>query len=308
MSLQQLRYRVEQLKGQRAQVAADVQAGRNAVAALDADLHCAEEARAVIQTVAQQTQRQLEYHVSEIVSLALAAVFDRPYALRLAFVERRNKTEADLLFERDGEQFRPVDASGGGAVDVAALALRVAMWTLRRPRSRATLVLDEPLRFLSRDLMPKAAAMLAEVSQRLGLQIIMVSHSQELIEGADRYFTVEMHKGVSHVTTGEDKEESVGQGDTTAGGGDGVGRYDKAGAQHGDARRGEPAHAAASKSGKHSHRRDNGNPQAEQRGLDAGTPAGDGPRARRDQGSDARDHGQRSPRQPADSATRRRRT
>jgi DNA repair exonuclease SbcCD ATPase subunit len=55
---------------------------------------------------------------------------------------------------------------------------------------------------LSKDMMPKAAAMLAEVSQRLGLQIIIVSHSQELIEGADKWFTVAINKGVSHVSEG----------------------------------------------------------------------------------------------------------
>jgi DNA repair exonuclease SbcCD ATPase subunit len=155
--------------------------------------------------VAQQTQKQLEFHISEIVTLAMSAVFDEPYSFKIDFVQRRNKTEADLWFVRDGEQFRPLDASGGGAVDVAAFALRVAMWSLRRPRSRATLILDEPLKMLSRDLMPKAASMIAEVSRRLGLQIILVSHSEELIEKADKTFRVFIKKGISEILTDDIK-------------------------------------------------------------------------------------------------------
>jgi len=214
VNLQQIRYRLENLKGQRDRLDADIAAGEARIAEFKEDIVDVEEARAVIQVVAQQTQQRLEYHVGEIVSLAMAAVFDRPYALRLVFVQRRNKTEADIVFERDGEQCRPIDASGGGAVDVAAFALRVAMWSLRRPRSRNTLILDEPLKMLSRDRMPRAAAMIAEISRRLGLQIIMVSHAQELIEGADRYFEVSMRKGVSSVDQGrsDNRPDNGGQG------------------------------------------------------------------------------------------------
>jgi DNA repair exonuclease SbcCD ATPase subunit len=199
MNLQQIRYRVEQLRGQRQQLAAEVATNTERCAVLKQEASYAEDARAVIQTVAQATQKQLEYHISEIVSLAMAAVFDSPYTLRLVFTPRRNKTEADIFFERDGEQFRSLDASGGGAVDVAALALRVAMWSLRRPRSRNTLILDEPGKFVSADLRPKMAAMLSEISKRLNLQLIIVSHAEEYIEAADKCFKVTIHNGVSNV-------------------------------------------------------------------------------------------------------------
>ena len=219
-NIQPIRYAVERLKGERDRVTADAEASETKVATYRLNAERVEEARAIIQTVAQATQKELEYHVSEIVSLALAAVFEHPYSLRLMFVPRRNKTEADILFERDGEQFKPIDATGGGAVDIAAFALRVAMWSLRRPRSRNVLILDEPFRFLSRDLQGMASRMLTEVSGRLGLQIIMVSHNPELIEGANRYFEVELKKGKSYVkqggsnNSGEDgKQETAGQDD-----------------------------------------------------------------------------------------------
>lgn len=215
MTLQQIRYKLEGLKGQRQQLAADIESGTKQCGQTKQEVEYAEEARAIIQAVAQATQKELEYHISEIVTLALSAVFDNPYKMVLEFVQRRNRTEADILFERDGERVRPIDATGGGAVDVAAVALRVAMWSLRRPRTRNTLILDEPLRFLSRDLMPRAAAMFSEISRKLGLQIIMVSHSPELIDGADRYFEVGMHRRVSRVKEedgADNKQDQAGKG------------------------------------------------------------------------------------------------
>lgn len=209
MNLQQIRNQTEQLKGQRRQLAADAEAGVRRLSGLKQEAIHVEEARVIIQHAAQATQKQLEYRISEVCSFAMAAVFDHPYSLKIEFVTRRNKTEADVWFERDGERVKPVDAAGGGAVDVAALALRVAVWSLRRPRSRNTLILDEPAKMLSADLMPGAADMVHELSRRLGLQFIIVSHSQELIEGADRWFHVNMDiKGVSHVEASDKENDS----------------------------------------------------------------------------------------------------
>ena len=52
-----------------------------------------EQAIIVVQTVAKQTQKELEYNISELVTLAMAGIFDEPYEFELDFVSRRNKTE-----------------------------------------------------------------------------------------------------------------------------------------------------------------------------------------------------------------------
>jgi len=96
--------------------------------AIRRDLSRMERARSIIQVVAQETQGQLEYRINSLVTMALSIVFDDPYELSLRFEERRGKTEADLTFLRGDEEMDPMDESGGGAVDVAAFALRVAMW------------------------------------------------------------------------------------------------------------------------------------------------------------------------------------
>ena len=157
----------------------------------------ARKALALFQKVARETQQALEYHVANVVNLALGSVFDDAYEFRVRFVERRNKTEVDLLFARGGEEFDPVSSSGGGPLDVASFALRCAFWSLKK--NRAVLILDEPMKFLSRDLQPKASLMLEELSKRLGMQFIITSHVPELIERADRVFVVSNEGWVSSV-------------------------------------------------------------------------------------------------------------
>lgn len=191
------RTRLDQQKGQRNQVLRTIDDTKNQVRGLKKDLRRHEQAREIIKTVGLATQEQLSYHISDITSLALGAVFDDPYELVAEFTQRRNKTECDLLFKRDGELMNPLTASGGGTVDVAAFALRIASWSMQQPRSRNTIILDEPLRFLSEDKQEKASMMLKEISEKLGIQFIIITHETTLTEYADKIFQVSIHKGKS---------------------------------------------------------------------------------------------------------------
>lgn len=161
------------------------------------DLVRHEKAHEIIKEVGSKTQELLQVQISDITSLAMEAVFEDPYKLEVLFVERRNNNECDLLFERDGQLMKPLDASGGGAVDVAAFALRIASWSLSSPSLRNVIILDEPMRFLSRNLQEKASQMIKQISKKLGIQFIIVTHEAKLTESADRVFEVGQVNGVS---------------------------------------------------------------------------------------------------------------
>ena len=157
---------------------------------LQADLR---EATEVAQAVAKVTQEELAYRVTELVSLALEAVFPDPYVFHLDFESKRGRSEARLSLSKgkDGERVDAVDATGGGVVDVTSFALRVALWSMKRPRTRATMILDEPYRFVSQDYQPRVGALLKEVSERLGLQFLIVTHEKVLVDQSDVVFDSE---------------------------------------------------------------------------------------------------------------------
>jgi len=195
-----LRHCLEQRRGKQQQLQQAVSELKEQIKELKGSLRRHERAREIIREVGLATQQQLQFHISEITSLALEAVFTNPYSLVAEFVQRRNKTECDLFFERNAEKIDPLTASGGGAVDVASFALRVASWSMSSPHSRNVLLLDEPFKHLSTELLPKAGEMIKQISEKLGLQIIMVTHSEELADTADKIFKVSIKKGVSVVT------------------------------------------------------------------------------------------------------------
>jgi DNA repair ATPase RecN len=146
-------------------------------------------ARIIIQTVAQETQKNLEYHISEPVTSAIRAVLPDDITFIARIVIRRGKTECDLLFEEFGEEYKPLKGSGYGAVNVACFAERICFWSLQK--NRPTLILDEPFRDVSPGFQYKVSQMVKELSKRLGIQIIMISHAEEINIAADKTFITE---------------------------------------------------------------------------------------------------------------------
>lgn len=187
-SINTYRTQLEQLKGKRNQISSFLTKVTEQLEESNSQLIRLEKAREIIREVGMKTQSQISFHISDITSLALEAIFNDPYELKVDFIQRRNKTECDLSFERNGMKMDPLASSGGGTVDVAAFALRIASWTMMNPRSRNTIILDEPLRFLSGDNQERASAMIKELSQRLGIQFIIITHESILASYADRVF------------------------------------------------------------------------------------------------------------------------
>jgi len=152
-----------------------------------------EKAQALIQTVAKETQQNIEFHISDIVQLALDACWPGKYDFYVKFEIKRNKTEAALVFLEEKQKINPLRSSGGGVVDLSCLSLRMAAWSLGK--SSPVIILDEPFPRLSADLQPKAGEMLKELSEKLGIQIIMVTHNREtMMEVADRVFEISLRK------------------------------------------------------------------------------------------------------------------
>ena len=190
IEIAKLRQKLEQQKGKQQHLISQGEKTRHKIRKLDKERKCSEEAQAILQTVAQLTQQQLEYHVSTITSLAMNAVFQNPYKVDLSFVLRRGKTEADIRFVRNEEAVHPLTAAGGGAADIAAFALRITLWSLSPRKSRPVFFLDEPFKHLSDDLQPKALEMIKQISDKLGIQIIMISQYQDVGEFADNVIEI----------------------------------------------------------------------------------------------------------------------
>lgn len=175
------RNRVNKLLAQRRTVAELVKKEEEALNDGMTSLESIIEAQKIAQAVAAQVQHSAHERIAAVVDRCMAAVFDEPYSLDIQFEQKRGKTEAVIQFKRGELVVEPLEAAGGGVVDVAAFALRLACLVLRRPALRRLIVLDEPFRFVhSPRYRERVRTMLETLASEMGVQIIMVTGIDEL--------------------------------------------------------------------------------------------------------------------------------
>ena len=202
MDLKQLRKQFDLLSAEKKVITDDLNEAENKLKQFQKQKEYASKAHLILQTTAKKTQQQLEYSISELVTLSQQAVFKDPYALRLIYEMKRNKTEAQLLFERDGNQIKPLEESGYGPVDIANFTLRASLWSIRKHSLDNVLILDEPFKNINdntRQLHRNAAKMLSKISKQLNLQLILTSQIPEINEIADKVFEVKKKKDTSYI-------------------------------------------------------------------------------------------------------------
>jgi len=162
------------------------------------ELASAMEARTVLQILAKEAQNEGVYSIIDIINMALSAVFEEEIKFTIEFIEKRNKTEVEMYLEdQDGNKTTPRWDEAGGVLDIVFLAFRISLWAMSKPAP--VILLDEPVKNLSKPQQINASKILKTLSEELNLQFILVTHETALIESADRVFEVTKKNGISSV-------------------------------------------------------------------------------------------------------------
>jgi len=143
-----------------------------------------------VRSVRNKTLRSIEAVANE----ALQIVYDKNLKLECDFGIKRDRSAVTLRYVKqigDGQSVkRDPDGSGCGVSDVVAFALRLVL--IKATGSESVLIADEPFKWLGRDQIPKAAALLKFLSHKLGIQIIVTSHHPDLRDVADHAHGLEV--------------------------------------------------------------------------------------------------------------------
>jgi DNA repair exonuclease SbcCD ATPase subunit len=199
-SIDEVRTKIDEYRGEKNYILNKIEGIKKDLIRVKKERRDIEDAQRIIQFVAKQTQEELKYHISELVSLALSAIYDDPYEFELEFITKRDRTEANPIFKRNGKKFIPGKRTGYSSVDIAAFALRISIWNIKRPRTRNTMIFDEPFTSLDKKAKSKIGSLLRMISKKLNLQIIMSTHDHTyLMKSADKIFKTSKESQISNV-------------------------------------------------------------------------------------------------------------
>lgn len=163
------------------------------------------QAQNIIQEVAQQTQNEIKFFITDVVNEAIQSIpFEEKIGkFELEFVIRRNQTECNLYFNDNGNKSNPILSQGGGVLSITSFALLLACWSLQEKRNN-TIIFDEPFKYINDpdnklNLMYYISEMIKKISKLLNIQIIIVGNNGSFNEIADKIFHVKKENGESKI-------------------------------------------------------------------------------------------------------------
>ena len=190
--------RLEQAKAEKSLIQNQIKTKSDTVDKLKIRVENLIKARYILGEVARLTQENFQAKVEGLITMAIASVFDRDFKFKLHLERKRNKLECRPVIVENEHEYSPEDDMGGGIVDVISLAWRVVLWTMEKPRSRNVIILDEPMKNMG-DLVSLGGKMLKEISEKLKIQFIIITHDQELMEFGDTSYLFTHKEGITDV-------------------------------------------------------------------------------------------------------------
>ena len=163
---------------------------------IDNEYNVIQKSQTLIQEVAKIVQSQLSSKIDTIVNLGLSSCFPE-YSFQMVYESSRNKTEVLFKVFNNGVEIDPMNQCGGGLVDVLCFCLRIAVYSISNVNN--VLIYDEPFKYVSHSLRPSIANLLSVLCEKLDLQIVAVTHIDELSESADKRIEIRKVNRVSEV-------------------------------------------------------------------------------------------------------------
>ena len=163
-------------------------------------------ARIIIHNASSKARELARQTIENLITDALQAVFGDNMECSIEFKEKTSgKPEAELFVisqTADGiVKANPINARGGGVVDIVALAARLAeIELLTNPQLQGTIFLDEPTRNLSsEEYRQSLSTFLAEYSKQFNRQIVIITQHQSTVYASDKAYYIEQQDGVSTI-------------------------------------------------------------------------------------------------------------
>ena len=154
-----------------------------------------------LQSLSDITRIQVLDKISGIVTEALQTVKDKNLEFRMNLTTERNAADLKMVvYDKQLQaEFDVIDSLGGGVADIISFILRTALLVKWTPSLSRVIIADEVFKHVSVKDQEKVAEFIKMLCEKLGLQLILVSHSETITRNSSKVFEVTKSNGVSKV-------------------------------------------------------------------------------------------------------------
>jgi hypothetical protein len=154
-------------------------------------LESLEKFKGLVILIAQQSLEETIQYIQNTVTLALQSVFGEDYSALIKLEQKRHQQEVYFILKKGELELElRQDVTAVGEIDVFTYGLRLAFFALE-DNCLPIMLMDEPLKNLSKDYLPQMGEVLKQMTDSLEMQQIIITHEDGLIETADKIIRID---------------------------------------------------------------------------------------------------------------------
>ena len=153
-----------------------------------------------IEKAANHQRSLIKDKIESVITDALKEIYGDEYEITFDYTMKRNKTSVDIYLTKHtklGDIIRKQGGFGGGVSDVISLPLKLLVLLALQTNDKI-LIADEPGKHMDQRV-DKFGYFLRNICDKLGVQLIVLTHHQCLSEFANSVYEVSMQNKVTTV-------------------------------------------------------------------------------------------------------------
>lgn len=171
----------------------------NEILVVENDINVLQKCMKVMQTLIEIKKEEVKSKIESLVTRGLRTIFERDdYRFSIEMEIKRNVMNAHPIVYSNfqGKEFGAdvIDGHGGGLCDVISFILQVIVLLSFSHKYEKIIIADEMFKHVARQHLPNVAEFLTYLTTLTNMQMIFITHQEELTECADKVFNVSLNE------------------------------------------------------------------------------------------------------------------
>lgn len=193
------RRELDRLHGEAVSLAVRGRSLKEEIAQLKKDISAYDQVTGLLNSIGETRQETAQTQIESLVTMGLRTIFGAELSFHIIQKANVKSAQVEFVIRSTLAEGRIVDtpvleARGGGLAAVVGFLLRLVVLLLSAPTQGRLLILDESFAHVSIEYLEKIAEFLKEITEKTSVQIIMVTHQNELTETADIVYRFKLNE------------------------------------------------------------------------------------------------------------------
>jgi DNA repair exonuclease SbcCD ATPase subunit len=195
MNIQEIKHRFYELKGARDILISNKEESLKTIKNLTLELDLLEKCSAVFEKLLDISLKEKLKKMDELVTYGLKTVIeDQSLDFKSVPTQKRDRLWVDLnTVTEEGVEGNAIDMCGGGVAAIESYLLRNIV--IVQNKLKRFMYLDEPFKQISVEYVPLISSLCKELSKKLDMDILVISHTPGIIDHADRIYRASKDNG-----------------------------------------------------------------------------------------------------------------